>query len=559
MANGGFRRFGRVAGVWTALSLMLCSCGMQTPKVLPSTDIDESRYRDAVRILASDDFEGRKPGTPGEEKTVAYLTEQFRKLGLKPGNGPSYVQPVPLTELAPLQAELSVLGQSGTRRLESGKEVILWSKRSGAEQQLKRSDLVFVGYGIVAPEYSWNDYAGLEVRGKTLLVLVGDPGTGGKDPTLFKGNALSAYGRLQYKLEEAGRQGAAGVLLIHDAAVMGYGWSAVRSTWGGTQFAPGGAREPARAAIEGWIENDAARSLFAAAGQDFAALSASASQRGFQAVGLNCKVDGTLRQSVRQITSANVIALLPGHKIKNEFLIYTAHWDSLGVAPRDAHAVYTGAVDNASGVAGLLTLAQSLVRTQPVADRSIVFLATTASEPDFLGSTYYAQNPVFPLRLTAAFINVDTLLIGGHSRDISIFGFGNSDIEDSVRAEGLLQGRETHPDPFPQLGLYYRSDAYVFAHYGVPALYAVSGIDNAARGPNYGRAQRQDFLAHTDHQTTDQYSPDWQVRGALDDLALYYGVGNRVARGRRFPRWLPNSEFRAAHPRSEGAPADPGS
>jgi Zn-dependent M28 family amino/carboxypeptidase len=264
-------------------------------------------------------------------------------------------------------------------------------------------------------------------------------------------------------------------------------------------------------------------------------------------------VDGTLRQSLRQITSSNVIALLPGHKTKDEYLIYTAHWDSLGMDPQpDAHAVYAGAVDNASGVAGLLTLAQSVVRTQPVADRSIVFLATTAAEPDLLGATYYAQNPVLPLRLTAAFINVDTLLVGGHARDISIFGFGNSDLEESARAEALLQGRETHPDPFPQLGLYYRSDAFVFALHGVPALYAVSGIDNAARGPNYGRAQRQDFLAHTDHQTTDQYSPDWNVRGALDDLALYYGVGNRVAHGRRFPRWLPNSEFRAR----QGAPAD---
>src|SRR5438552_14274923 len=245
MANGGFRRFGRVGGAGATLALVLCGCGMQSPKVLPSTDIDESRYRDAVRILASDDFEGRQPGTRGEDKTVAYLTEQFHKLGLRPGNGPGYVQPVFLTEIMPRGAQLAVLGQEGTRRLEPGKDVILWSKRPGAEQQLKRSDLLFVGYGIVAPEYSWNDYAGLDVRGKTLLVLMGDPGTDGGDPTLFKGNAQSAYGRLQYKLEEAGRQGAAAVLLIHDAAVMGYGWSAVQSIWGGTQFAlaAGGAPE----------------------------------------------------------------------------------------------------------------------------------------------------------------------------------------------------------------------------------------------------------------------------------------------------------------------------
>lgn len=552
----GCRRLASWCAASAVLAWGLSACS-QTPKVPPSTDIDETLYRDGVRVLASDDFEGRKPGTHGEDKTVAYLTQQFRKLGLKPGNGPGYVQTVPLTEITPTSATLAVLGQSGTRRLEPGKEVVLWSKRAGPEQRLSRSELVFVGYGTVAPEYSWNDYAGLDVHGKTVLVLMGDPGTGSKDPTQFKGNALTAYGRFQYKLEEAARQGAAGVLLIHDPAALGFGWSAVQSTWGGAQFQINPAGDAPRAAIEGWIEGEAAKGLFAAAGQDLSALRAAAGRKDFKAVPLNSKVDGALHQALRAFNSANVIALLPGHKHKDEYVIYAAHWDSLGMDARPGtHAVYTGAVDNATGVAGLLALAQSQVRTQPVADRSIVFLATTAAEPDLLGANYYVQNPIFPLRQTAAFILVDTLLVGGHARDMSIFGFGNSDIEESARAEALLEGRETHPDPFPELGLYYRSEAYVFAHHGVPTLYAVSGVDNAARGTNYGRAQRTDFMARTDHQLTDQYSPDWDVRGALDDLSLYYGVGARVARGRRFPRWSPNSEFRASHPRPAEAASD---
>jgi Zn-dependent M28 family amino/carboxypeptidase len=556
MGNAGFRRSGSWCAASVALGWALSGCS-QTPKVPPSTDIDETVYRDGVRVLASDDFEGRKPGTHGEDKTVAYLTQQFHKLGLKPGNGQSYLQSVPLIEVTVANPQLSVLGQSGTRRLEPGKEVVLWSKRGGAEQVLNRSELIFVGYGTVASEYAWNDYAGLDVHGKTVLVLVGDPGTGSKDPTQFRGNALTAYGRFQYKLEEAGRQGAAGVLLIHDATALGYGWSAVQSTWGGAQFEITGAPDAPHAAIEGWIEGDAARSLFAAAGQDFSALRDAAGRKGFKAVPLNSKVDGALQQTLRPFISSNVVALLPGHKHKDEYVIYAAHWDSLGMDTRPGkHGVYTGAVDNATGVAGLLALAQSQVRTQPVADRSFVFLATTASEPDQLGATYYAQNPVFPLRQTAAFILVDTLLVGGHARDMSLLGFGNTDIEESARAEALLEGRETHPDPFPELGLYYRSEAYVFAHHGVPALYAVSGIDNAARGMNYGRAQRADFMAHTYHQLTDQYSPDWEVRGGLDDLSLYYGVGARVAHARRFPRWSPNSEFRASRSRPSAAASD---
>jgi Zn-dependent M28 family amino/carboxypeptidase len=454
-----------------------------------------------------------------------------------------------------------VSGQSGTRPLKLGLEAVIWSKRAVPELQLQRSDLVFVGFGTVAPEYAWDDYAGTDVHGKTVLVLMGDPGVLSKDPAVFKGKALTEYGRWEYKVEEAARHGAGGVLLVHDASLLGYGWNTIQSTWGGSQFELAAADGYAsRAVIEGWLRSDAVRDLFSDAGLDFAALSAAAARPGFKAVPLRCKVDATLHNSLRPFNSQNVVALWPGGKHKDEYVLYTAHWDSLGVdaqraAARTGPAVFDGAVDNATGAAGLLALAQSFVRTKPVPERSILFLATTAGDFGQLGSIFYAENPLFPLRRTAAVIDVDGLLPGGHSRDLAVFGNGNSDMEDTARGVALLQGRETHPDPFPELGLYYRSDGYVFARYGVPALLAQSGLDNAARGPAWGRAQREDYLANRYHQPSDLYSPDWNVVGALDDLTLYYEVGLRVASSRRFPRWYPNSPFRGS--RRHAAPAEP--
>jgi Zn-dependent M28 family amino/carboxypeptidase len=537
-----------------AALVLVCACS-STPKVLPSTDIDEALFRDAVRILASDDFEGRRPGTPGEDKTVSFLTERFRKLGLKPGNGQSFTQSVPLIETTPLSATVSISTAKGeAHRLEVGKEVVLWSARGGDVQELKGSEVVFVGYGVVAPEYRWNDYLGLDVHGKTVLVLSGDPGVAGRDPKLFKGNSLSAYGRWQYKIEEAARQGAAAILMVHDPALAGYGFGVVQTSWGGTQLKLAGDADGPRSQLEAWISGEAARKLFELAALNYDGMVAAAGQSGFKPSSFRLTLDASLRSSSRAVLSNNVMALLPGHGHKDEYVIFAAHWDSLGMKTQgDVRTVYTGAVDNASGVAGLIALAQSFVRTQPGLERTMVFLATTAGQPNLLGSTYYMQYPVLPLRQTAAFINVDTLLVGGHTRDVSILGFGSSELENSAKAEALLQGRESHPDPYPQLGLYYRSDAYVFAHFGVPALYAVSGIDNAARGPDYGRAQRQEYLARHFRQATDQYSPEWDVRGALDDLTLYYGVGGRVAHSRNFPRWYPNSEYRA-HRDEGGAP-----
>jgi Zn-dependent M28 family amino/carboxypeptidase len=547
----------RAACIGGTMGLLAACAGHKTPP--PSTDIDETGFRDDVRVLASDDFEGRKPGTSGEEKTLAFLVAQFRKLGLKPGNGDSYLQQVPLVEiLAGRDAVLSISGRGAVKALEYTKDMVIWTKREVPEVSLHRSELVFVGYGIVAPEYEWNDYAQVDVHGKTVVVIVNDPGYATHDPTVFKGNAETHYGRWTYKVEEAARQGAAGVLMIHDTGAAGYAWNVVVNGRTGPQLETATADGNAgRAAIEGWVTAAAARALFTQAGLDFEALTASAVRPGFKAISMGLEADAAVHNTTRRFTSGNVVALLPGSSRKREYVIYTAHWDHLGRQPAQAGgAIFNGAVDNASGVAGLLMLAQSFSRTRPAPDRSIAFIAFTAEEGGLLGSAYYVENPIIPLRQTAAVLNLDALHIGGPTRDVMIFGYGNSELDEYLRDAALLQGREIRPDPNPEQGWYYRSDQFSFARSGVPALYAKAGLDDSARGPAWGQAQLEDYMTHRYHQTGDKYSADWDVRGALDDLRLYYEVGNRLARSRRYPRWYPNSEFRVGRNREQGVPVE---
>ena len=551
-------RVKRYLVVVAVASLTILGCTIRSKEPPPSTDIDDTIFADHVRVLASDEFQGRKPGTPGEDKTVGYLIEHFRKLGLRPGNGESYVQQVPLVQIAAgADSTLIVSGPKGSRSLGFGKDMVIWTKRAVPEVHLAHSELVFVGFGIVAPEYAWNDYANLDVHGKTVVVLAGDPGYSSKDPTVFKGGAMTEFGRPSYKVEEAARQGAQGVLLIHDPDAVGFGWNAVQSTWSGAQFElPAADGYAERAAIEGWLQNDAARSLFAAAGIDFARSAQAAAYPAFKAIPLGATIDASIHNTVRSFNSQNVVAVWPGHN-SHEYVLYTAHWDSLGLdAATSGHNIYNGAVDNATGAAGLLSLALSFKRTDPKPERSIVFLATTAGQPDLLGSQYYVANPTLPLRRTAAVINIDMLINGGRSRDVSILGFGNTDLEEAARAEALLQGRESRPDPNPQFGLYFRSDSYSFAHRGVPVLYTQAGTDSAARGPVWGKTQIDDYFAQRFRQTSDQYSPDWNVGGPVTDLNLDYHVGLRIANSKRFPRWYPGSEFRGSHRRAAGATED---
>jgi Zn-dependent M28 family amino/carboxypeptidase len=544
----------RAAGPGVAICLACACAGHRLPP--PSTDVEEAGFRAAVRTLASDEFEGRRPGTAGEEKTVAYLVDRFRKLGLKPGNGEAFVQQVPLVEILAGDAALTISGRGTKRSLIYGRDMVIWTKRALPDAAVQQSDLVFVGYGIVAPEYGWDDYANADVRGKTVVVMANDPGYGSQDPRVFRSNASTSYGEPNYKLEEAARHGAAGVLLLHDTDAAGAGWNVVVADRTGPQLELAAADDHAgRAAIEGWLSADAGRALFAQAGIDLAALTHAAARPGFKAVPVGLKLDASVHNSIRRFNSANVIGLLPGGRHKHEYVIFGAHWDSLGREPAEAGgAVYSGAVDDATGVAGLLMLAQSFVRTKPETDRSLVFIAFTATDSGLLGSEYYALHPVYPLRQTAGVLNLDELHVGGPTRDVMVFGYGNSELEDYLREAAELQGREMHADPHPERGGYYRSDGLSFARSGVPALYAKAGIDDSARGPAWGQAQIDDYLAHRYHQPGDQYSADWDVRGTLDDLRLYYEVGSRLARSRHYPRWYPASEFRSSGHNAVDAP-----
>jgi Zn-dependent M28 family amino/carboxypeptidase len=549
--------FGRKAAlrlVFGAFWALLAACAASHKTPPPSTEIDDAVYRNDIRLLASDEFAGRKPGTPGEDKTVAFLTDQFHKLGLKPTVGEGYLQQVPLIEItAGGDAMLAVAGHGGRQALRYGKDMVVWTPRAVPDATLRGSELVFLGFGIVAPEYHWDDYAGIDVHGKTVLVLAGDPGVASKEAGLFKGKSLSSYGRWDNKVEEAARHGAAAILLIHDQSLLGYPWNAVINTFAGARLELA-SDESGGVGIEGWLTAAAGQALIGQAGLDYAALAAAACRPGFKAAATGLQLDAEIKNSIRRFSSPNVIGLLPGGERKHEFVVYSAHWDSLG---RDASgALLAGAVDDASGVAGLLVLAQSLGRMRPAPDRSMVFIAFTATDAGLLGSRYYVEHPVFALEQTSADINLDGLHVGGRTRDMMLYGAGNSELEDMARGAALLEGRVTIVDPHPEQGLYYASDQLSFALHGVPALDAKGGIDDAARGPQWGQAQLEEYMAQRYRQSLDKYSENWDVGGAVEDLELYRAVGERVAGTRRFPRWYPGSEFSVNHraPPSEPEP-----
>jgi Zn-dependent M28 family amino/carboxypeptidase len=484
--------------------------------------------------------------------------DRFKALGLKPANGESFLQAVPMVETQAAGATLTVGGKGRTLTLQSGRDMVIWTRRGVPEVALKGSDLVFAGYGIVAPQFAWNDYAGIDVRGKTVLVLVNDPGHAAHDPRIFHGDATTEYGLWTYKVAEAGRQGAAGVLLVHDFPAAGFGWQAVVNAFSAPQLAaPAAAGDAGRAAVEGWVSRDAAAKLLAQAGFDLAALTEAATHPGFAAVPLGLNVDAGLKNTVRTFNSSNVIGVLPGRSHHHEFIIYTAHWDHLGRGGAGASGpIYPGAVDNASGTAGLLMLARSFARSRPPPERSIVFLALTGGEAGLLGSDWYCEHPLFPLRDTVAVLNLDSLRIGGPTRDLTVFGYGASELDLMLRDAAALQGRELHADPLPGLALFYRSDQFSFARRGIPVVYAQGGIDDSARGPAYGRLAVQDYYAHRYRQPADAYAPDWDVRGTLEDIHLYFAVGQRLAQTRRFPNWYPASEFRAARDQSRSGASE---
>ncbi len=502
-----------------------------------------------IAVLASDEFEGRGPSTRGEERTIAYLQQEFAKLGLGPGNGESYLQEVPLVELTTSPGSGMVIwSQETTTGPSYRREYVAWTKRMVDHVSLSRSDLVFVGYGVVAPEYDWDDYAGVDVRGKTVVMLVNDPGYATQDKELFNGNAMTYYGRWTYKFEEAARQGAEGAFVIHETGPAGYPWDVVRSSWTGPQFdLVADDDNLSRCAVEGWFTDEWARNLFVLAGQDFDTLKALAARPGFTAVPLDLEVSLTLTNAVHRSTSNNVLALLPGSDRADEVVVYMAHWDHLGIDPRrEGDQIYNGALDNATGTAGLLELAEAFTRLENRPSRSILFLAVAAEEQNLLGSRYYATHPAYPLSKTVAAFNMDGLNIYGPMKDVTVIGYGNSQLDDYVVKAAKQQGRVVRPDASPEKGYFYRSDHFSFAKEGVPALYLENGIDHVEHGEAWTREQMDAYTAERYHQPSDEFDPSWDLTGAVDDLQLLLDIGYRLADGSSFPNWRKGNEFRAA-------------
>lgn len=536
---------------WLLLTWMLLGMGCQTgnPTEKARQAITPDLLAEHIQVLASDEFLGRAPASPGEEKTVGYLVDQFQMLGLRPGNGESYTQEVPLAEITadPTSAQLTVEGRRGRLRFRYGPEALFWTKQLRAEVSVNGSQVVFVGYGIVAPEYNWNDYANVDVRGKTVVILVNDPGYATGDSTLFTGRAMTYYGRWTYKFEEAARQGAAAALIIHETDPAGYPWAVVQGSWSGPQFTlVNDQQNMDRCALEGWLSAESARQLFALAGQDLEQLKAAAAQPGFRAVPLHLRLSAALRNTIGEVSSRNVLAWLPGQEHPDEVVIYTAHWDHLDVDPSlPGDSIYNGALDNATGTAGLLALAQAFTALPTPPARSVLFLAVTAEEQGLLGSTYYATHPVFPAEKTAAVLNMDGLNVLGPMRDVTVIGYGMSELDDYAAAAAEAQGRYLRPDPEPEKGYYYRSDHFSFARVGIPALYLDAGIDHVTHGPAWTLAQRAEYVEQHYHKPSDEYNPNWDLRGAVDDLRLLFDIGYRLANSTAFPNWREGTPFRA--------------
>lgn len=540
-----------------AVVLSICAVGATRGAAPERATIDEAAFRSHLATLASDEFEGRKPATRGEEKTIAYIREQFAAAGLQPGNGSEWFQKVPLVEITADPDTTLTFERAGEppQVLKYGDDMVVWTKRVVSESRIAASDLVFVGYGIVAPEYGWNDYAGVDMHGKTAVILINDPGYVTRDPKLFGGLAMTYHGRWTYKFEEAARQGAAGALIIHDTGPAAYGWDVVNTSWTGPQLDKDSADGNAgRIALEGWIAGTSAEKLFALAGKDLDALKTAATRRGFKPVPLDVRASGGVKNAIRRSNSANVVGLLRGSKRPDEYVLYAAHWDHLGRSLAfSGDTIFNGAVDNGTGVAGLIALAQLFSHTKPAPERSVIFLAVTAEEAGLLGSAFYADNPIYPLAQTAAVINMDALYAGGRTREIAVVGSGSSELEDYLRDAAKAEDVVLRSEPTPERGFFYRSDHFNFAKKGVPSLYVKLGIEDREHGAAWGQQQADEYIAQRYHKPADEYDAQADFSGAIQDINLLYEVGSRVSRENAWPNWYPGNEFRAERDRSRGA------
>ncbi len=524
------------------------------PEVEPG-DISEATMIDITRTLSTDEFGGRMPGTEGEELTVALLTERFEAAGLQPGNGDSWVQEVPLVEITGNNfAPLTITNGETDLVYDYGSEWTGVTYREDAQTQLANSELVFVGYGINAPERDWNDYEGVDVTGKTVVILVNDPDweTEGLEGT-FNGRAMTFYGRWTYKYEEAARQGAAGAIIVHDTEPASYGWNVVESSWGGPQAYPQrGENAPAMTLLNGWVQKEVAREILSAAGQDLDELTAAAKTEEFAAVELGMTASTSFQNTFRSFSSQNVIGVLPGSEAPDEYVLHTAHWDHLGTCnppAADGDDICNGAVDNATGTAALVALAEAHGKAG-APRRSLVFLAVTAEESGLLGAYYYAANPIFPLNQTVGGVNMDAFLVAGPSRDVTVVGPGKSQLDLFLEAALSADGRVATPNPSPEAGYYYRSDHFAFAKEGVPMLYVDGGEDLIDGGREAGEAVAAEYRENRYHGPKDEFDENWDWSGVMADLQLMYRLGRMMAQSDSWPNWNEGDEFRAVRDES---------
>jgi uncharacterized Ntn-hydrolase superfamily protein/Zn-dependent M28 family amino/carboxypeptidase len=477
-----------------------------------------------------------------------FLNEKFLELGLEPGNGDSFFQDVPLVEITTEPATpLHVSGIQDSQDFSFGDDFVGVTLRVVEEVSLKESEMVFVGYGIIAPEYNWNDYADIDVKGKTVVILVNDPGFATEDPKLFNGKSMTYYGRWTYKYEEAARQGAAGAIIIHETAPAAYGWGVVENGWTGPQFnLISEDKNLSRCAVEGWITTETTYKIFQMAELDYDELKSAAKQAGFKAVPFGLKASITVKNKIRESSSRNFLALLPGSERADETIFYMAHWDHFGIDPDlERDKIFNGALDNATGTAALIEIAEAFKTLKEPPKRSVVFMAVTAEEQRLLGSMYYATHPIYPTHKTVAAINMDALNIYGRMKDITVVGYGNSELDDYVEAEAVDQDRTVRPDPTPERGSFYRSDHFSFAKQGIPSINTKAGIDHIEHGKEWTLEKMDAYRTEKYHKPSDEYDPGWDLSGAVDDMRLLFKIGYKLSMESSFPNWREGNEFKA--------------
>lgn len=530
--------------------VFIAACKQESTQVAEEgvTSFNADSMKKHISVLASDSLMGRMPFTAGETKTVDYIQRQFVAMGLEPGNGDSYLQSVPLVNIQATAAPvMDVFAGTNKFSLKAFDDYVIWTDKTDPSQKFDKSEVVFAGYGVVAPEHNWNDYAGLDVKGKVVIVMVNDPGFWANDTTLFKGKTMTYYGRWTYKFEEAARQGAKGCLIVHNTAAASYGFNVLQNSFNASRLQlDNRGKQMKNCDMIGWITEGTANRLFKAAGFD-STLLVKANIRGFKPVPLNIRLSTTMSVKTTYNKSENIVGKITGSKYPDEVLIYTAHWDHLGIGHPDVtgDSIYNGAVDNATGVAGMLETARAFKSMKTPPERSIVFLAVTAEEQGLLGSKYYAENPIYPVEKTVADINLDVLSPLSRTKDIVVIGQGQSDLEDylkeSVEKDGGYISFESHPEA----GSYYRSDHFNFAKVGIPALTTSAGIDVVGQSKAEGQKRDDEYNAKHYHQPSDNYDANWTMEGAINDLKLLFRVGRKLAYGQLWPQWKSTSEFKA--------------